>query len=58
MFKVIIAGSRDFDDYNLLRNTMDKLLVNKTQVTIISGTARGADRLGEQYAQERGYKWI
>jgi len=58
MFKVIIAGSRDFDDYNLLRNTMDKLLVNKTQVTIISGTARGADRLGEQYAQERGYNLL
>jgi len=57
MFRVIVAGSRDFQDYNLLRNTLDYLLQNKfPHVEIVSGTAKGADRLGEKYAMERGLK--
>lgn len=55
MFRVIVAGSREFSDYDLLRNRLDYLLQNKPDVTIISGTARGADQLGERYAAERGY---
>jgi hypothetical protein len=56
MFKVIIAGSRGFNNYNLLRQTMDKLLLNKQEdIVIVSGTARGADQLGERYAKEKGY---
>lgn len=57
-FKVIVAGSRDFNDYGLLRQTCDRMLSQKYQthdIVIISGTARGADTLGERYAQERGY---
>ena len=50
--KVIVAGSRDFDDYNLLRNTLDELFP-KRDIEIVSGNARGADRLGERYADER-----
>jgi hypothetical protein len=30
----------------------------KDEIVIISGAARGADRLGEKYAKERGYKVI
>ena len=57
MFRVIIAGSRDFEDYELLRNKMDFLLSNiKETVLIISGMARGADRLGLRYAREREYE--
>ena len=56
MFRVIIAGSRDFNDYELLRKTMDALLVNITDdVVIVCGKARGADTLGEQYAKNKGY---
>ena len=56
MFRVIIAGGRDFDDYELLKFTMDRLLVNiKRQICVVSGAARGADLLGERYAKERGY---
>jgi len=55
-FKVIIAGSRDFDDYNLLKSKCDSILANiKEEIWIISGTAEGADTLGEDYAHERGY---
>ena len=54
-FRVIIAGSRDFADYNLLREKCNFFLANKLpDVTIISGGAKGADRLGEQYARENG----
>ena len=58
-FRVIIAGSRDFTDYQFLRQKCDAILSSKRQdsnIVIISGTARGADRLGEQYAREHGYQ--
>lgn len=57
MFRVIIAGGRDFNDYLLLRETMDNLLQNITEeIVVVCGQARGADTLGEQYAKERGYR--
>lgn len=57
-FKVIVAGSRSFQDYRLLKATLDHLLSRKEgeSVVIISGGARGADSLGERYARERGYR--
>jgi len=57
--KVIIAGGRDFEDYSLLKQVCDKALrkFKKTHtIEIVSGTARGADKLGEQYAKEKDYK--
>ena len=54
-FRVIIAGSRTFNDYPKLKKIMDKLLENKRKVRIVCGLARGADRLGEQYGKERHY---
>lgn len=55
-FKVIIAGSRSFKDYELLRRKCDNILKDMEQeIWIISGTANGTDKLGEKYAQERGY---
>ena len=57
-FRVIIAGGRDFQDYQLLRSTMDALLRNKLRkekIVVICGMAKGADMLGARYAKERGY---
>ncbi len=54
--KIIIAGSREFKDYDFLREKMDKLLINQKEVEIVSGGCRGADILGEKYANEKGYK--
>ena len=51
MFKVIVAGGRDFSDYDLLKSKLDNLLVDRDPVEIVSGTARGADKLGEFYAK-------
>jgi hypothetical protein len=56
MFKVIVAGGRDFDNYDLLVEKLDALLKNKEEVEIVSGNARGADYLGEKYAKEKGYQ--
>ncbi|RXZ78013.1 DUF2493 domain-containing protein [Paenibacillaceae bacterium] len=56
MFKLIVAGSRDFNDYDLVCSSLDKLLQNiNDEICIISGAARGADKLGERYALEKGY---
>lgn len=56
MFRVIIAGGRDFSDYDLLTKTMDKLLSEiDDNITIVCGMARGADSLGEKYAIDKGY---
>ena len=48
--------SRNFDDYALLSSELDKNLAGQKNITIVSGTARGADRLGERYAAEHGLK--
>ena len=58
LFACLIAGSRTFNDAELLEKTMDRLLTNKQQVLIISGGARGADTLAENYAKKRGYKTL
>ena len=56
MYKVIIAGGREFDDYRLLKAKLDLLFKNKIkkEIIIVSGGARGADALGERYAKEKG----
>jgi hypothetical protein len=55
-FKVIIAGGRDYYDYNTLTKICDHMLKNKVNVEIVSGGAKGADAMGEIYAYSRGYK--
>jgi hypothetical protein len=52
MLKVIVAGGRDFNDYNLLAEKLNKLLSNTANVVIISGMANGADSLAVKYAEE------
>lgn len=53
--KVIIAGSRTFSDYNLLKTQCDYHLSQYDDIIIVSGCARGADSLGERYAIEKGH---
>lgn len=50
--RVIIAGSRGFNDYALLKRKLNELLDFDDDITIISGTANGADSLGEKFAYE------
>lgn len=56
-FRVIIAGGRDFNDYNTLCEYCDTVLSNiEDEIVVVSGAARGADHLGMCYASDRGYK--
>ena len=49
--KLLIAGSRSIVDYGLI----DALLWDVSGITeIVSGGARGADRLGEAWANRNG----
>lgn len=73
-FKVIVAGSRDYTDYDFVREKLDHLLQNvKDEIVIVSGRCStgtetfedcncvkvcGADGLGERYALEKGYNTL
>ena len=51
--KTIIAGSRTATDYKHLILAIDYARLEGIEVTeVVSGTARGADQLGERYAEE------
>lgn len=52
MFKVIIAGGRDFNDYHRLKSYCKHVLQNQSNIEVVSGTADGADSLGEDFAIE------
>ena len=57
--RVVIAGCRNFSNYPLLSTVCDtclsRLVAEGKEICILSGCCRGADRLGERYAAERGY---
>ena len=59
-FKIIVAGGRSFNNYDLLEQKLDYYLSSKINegydIVIISGTAKGADSLGEKYAINKGYE--
>lgn len=46
--RVIIAGSREITDYSFVASVIKRCGFNITEV--VSGTAHGVDRLGEQWA--------
>ena len=61
--RVIIAGSREFNDFPKLMNSSIEILTEISKkrddldrIRIVSGTARGADKLGEQYSKIAGYE--
>lgn len=56
--RIIIAGSRGYDNYAFLKQRVLEILKQKNltidQIIIVSGTASGADKLGERFAMEMG----
>lgn len=57
MMHIIIAGCRDFNDYQVVeKEVMDFIgkYIGKIEIEIISGGATGADALGERFAKEHG----
>lgn len=58
-YKLIVAGGRDFNDANLLSQTLMGLSAEAGDavcISIVSGMARGADMLGFQFAREHNVK--
>lgn len=53
---VCIFGSRDFDNYELLEYALNEYRKKHRIDAIISGCARGADKLGEIYAEKHSIK--
>jgi hypothetical protein len=54
--RVIIAGGREFADYDHLKDTVQHLLQNlEGSIQIVSGLARGADELAVKFSHEFGY---
>lgn len=54
--RVVVAGSRGFNHYELLKRKMIHYLsrYKPEEVEIVSGGANGADKLGERFAREYG----
>ena len=59
-YRVLIAGTRTFDDYELLKNELNKLKeeLDLPISEVVSGKAKGADALGERWAKENNIKVI
>lgn len=56
-FKLIVAGSRGFTDADRLWNVLNHLAnttYDEFDVSIVSGMARGADRLAWEFAKDNG----
>lgn len=55
MMHIIIAGSRNFNDYSVVEKEMMNYIgkfIGKLEIEIISGGATGVDALGERFAHE------
>ena len=57
-YRLMICGSRTFDDYELLHRKVYEALVKRretifnSRIIIVCGDAKGADKLGEMFAKE------
>ena len=56
--KIIVAGGREFNDYELMKRKLDHLFSRRNNIVVVCGEARGADSLGKRYAQEHGMEVI
>lgn len=57
--RVVIAGGRDYNNYDEAKRYIDYCISNiRKEYTLVflSGCCRGADMLGERYAEENGFR--
>jgi hypothetical protein len=61
MTRILIVGSREFNDYPLVLETVLDYLNSKdkhtSEVEIVSGGARGADAMGKRVAKALGIRY-
>ncbi len=59
--KIVIAGSRHYNDYEEAKAFIDRCISNIRKdhtIIIVSGGCHGADKLGEIYAEENSFEVI
>ena len=58
LVRICIAGGRDFDDIEFLFNCMEAVrhLYWNHEIVVVSGACKGADKLGERWARDYGYR--
>jgi predicted Rossmann fold nucleotide-binding protein DprA/Smf involved in DNA uptake len=60
--KLAIVGSRSFTDFDLFKSKIDEFIlqnvINKKDIIIISGGAKGTDSLAKRYAIENDIQII
>lgn len=56
--KLGVVGSRNFNNYRLLVESLEVLLQLYPITTIVSGGAKGADSLAEDFAEEYGLQKV
>ena len=57
--RVVIAGSRNFNDYEMFANIVGEFLKpirEEYELIIVSGHCSGTDLMGERYAKENGFE--
>lgn len=54
---IVICGSRKFNDFKRFKFEMDDILQDKEEVILVSGGAKGADSMAENYADRYGYEF-
>ena len=62
MKRIIIAGSRDYDNAEELEEVVNAVIDyqdwDEENIRVVSGTARGADQLGEWLADKYDYQLV
>lgn len=49
--KILICGDRNWNNFDLIFNTIKKFVDNYGVITIVQGECKGADRMGKLVAQ-------
>ncbi len=57
MKRIIVTGSRGFNDYTTLAKRLDDLFSQETDVLLLCGNDGGTDELVHRYCREQGIKF-
>lgn len=55
---MLIVGSRGYNNYPEMMQTLNNIIGDRTDIAIVSGGARGADALAKLYAKDKKFKYI
>lgn len=57
--RIVIAGCRDYNNYDEAKKHIDEYISDikkDNTIIILSGGSNGADKIGERYAKENGFR--